>query len=417
MSLSPPCRPPRAVGCAFAVLALAAGFPAWADPAPAFEQLLTQALTAPAAAEADANLAAAEGRLAQAGVRPNPELGLEVENILGRGPFQGVDGAETTLTVSQDLELWGRRGARVGVAQSEREAARWRRDASRLQVAAALAVAYAEAEAAQRRYTLAEEALELAVADARAALILVEEGREPLLRGIQGESEAAAARAALDEARAERDAAFAELTALAGGQTPLTSVESSLLDRSPTASVGQAADASAVLALVAERDAAQGRVRVETARGRPDVRASVGVRRFEAEDATALTAGVSLQLPLFDRNRGGVSAAEAEVRAAEARLRGARLDADADWRAAAARRDAAASRVVAADAAVTAATEAYRLTRIGFEAGRLSQLELRSTRSGLVQARDVAIAARLMRARAEAELARLEGRAPFGAQL
>lgn len=417
MSLSPPCRPPRAVGCAFAVLALAVGFPAWADPAPAFEQLLTQALTAPAAAEADANLAAAEGRLAQAGVRPNPELGLEVENILGRGPFQGVDGAETTLTVSQDLELWGRRGARVGVAQSEREAARWRRDASRLQVAAALAVAYAEAEAAQRRYALAEEALELAVADARAALILVEEGREPLLRGIQGESEAAAARAALDEARAERDAAFAELTALAGGQTPLTSVESSLLDRSPTASVGQAADAPAVLALVAERDAAQARVRVETARGRPDVRASVGVRRFEAEDATALTAGVSLQLPLFDRNRGGVSAAEAEVRAAEARLRGARLDADADWRAAAARRDAAASRVVAADAAVTAATEAYRLTRIGFEAGRLSQLELRSTRSGLVQTRDVAIAARLMRARAEAELARLEGRAPFGAQL
>lgn len=158
-------------------------------------------------------------------------------------------------------------------------------------------------------------------------------------------------------------------------------------------------------------------MRVETARGRPDVRASVGVRRFEAEDATALTAGVSLQLPLFDRNRGGVLAAEAEVRAAEARLRGARLDADADWRAAAARRDAAASRVVAADAAVTAATEAYRLTRIGFEAGRLSQLELRSTRSGLVQARDVAIAARLMRARAEAELARLEGRAPFGAQL
>ena len=348
MSLSPPCRPPRAVGCAFAVLALAAGFPAWADPAPAFEQLLTQALTAPAAAEADADLAAAEGRLAQAGVRPNPELGLEVENILGRGPFQGVDGAETTLTVSQDLELWGRRGARVGVAQSEREAARWRRDASRLQVAAALAVAYAEAEAAQRRYALAEEALELAVADARAALILVEEGREPLLRGIQGESAAAAARAALDEARAERDAAFAELTALAGGQTPLTSVEASLLDRVPAVSAGQAAEAPAVLALVAERGAAQGRVRVETARGRPDVRASVGVRRFEAEDATALTAGVSLQLPLFDRNRGGVLAAEAEVRAAEARLRGARLDADADWRAV---------------TAASAATEAYRLTR------------------------------------------------------
>jgi len=134
MRLSPSCRPPHAVGCALAVLALAAGYPAWADPAPAFEQLLGQALTAPAAAEADANLAAAEGRLAQAGVRPNPEVALEVENILGRGPYQGVDGAETTVSVSQDLELWGRRGARVGVAQAEREAARWRRESSRLEV-------------------------------------------------------------------------------------------------------------------------------------------------------------------------------------------------------------------------------------------------------------------------------------------
>lgn len=417
MPISLPSRPPRAVGCALAILALAAGAPAYADPAPAFESLLAQALTAPAAAEADAELDAAEGRLVQAGARPNPELDLEVENILGRGPFQGVDGAETTLSVSQDLELWGRRGARVGVARSEREAAGWRRDASRLDIAAALATAYAEAEAAQRRVDLAEEALDLALGDARAALALVEQGREPLLRGIQGESEAAAARAALDQARAERDAAFARLTALSGGQVPFTSVDVSLLDRSPPPSAGPSGDAPAVLALVAERQAAQGRVRVETADGRPDVRARLGVRRFEAEDATALTAGVSLQLPLFDRNRGGVAAAQAEARAAEARLRRARLEAEADWRAAAARRDAAASRVAAADAAVTAATEAYRLTRIGFEAGRLSQLELRSGRAGLVQARETAIEARLTRARAEAELARLEGRAPFGAQL
>ncbi|WP_295168832.1 TolC family protein [uncultured Brevundimonas sp.] len=409
--------PLLAASCAALALAAALTGPAWADPAPAFEQLLAQALTAPTSAEADANLAAAEARLTQAGVRPNPELAVEVENVLGSGPFQGADGAETTVSLSQDLELWGRRGARVGVAEAERQAASWRRQASRLEVGGALANAYAEAEAAQRRYDLAEETLALTVADARAALSLVEEGREPLLRGIQGESEAAAARAALDEARAERDAAFAALTALAGGQTPLTSVETSLLDRLPPAGSGEAADAPAVLALAAEREAAQGRVRMEQAQGRPDVRASLGVRRLEAEDATALTMGMSLQLPLFDRNRGSISAAEAEVRAADARLRGARLDARASWQAAAARRDAAASRVSAADASVAAASEAYRLTRIGFEAGRLSQLELRSARAGMVQARETAIAARLSRAKAEADLARLEGRAPFGAQL
>ena len=59
-----------------------------------------------------------------------------------------------------------------------------------MHAAGRLALVYAEAEAAQRRATLAEETLTLTVADARAALALVEEGREPLLRGIQGEAEA-----------------------------------------------------------------------------------------------------------------------------------------------------------------------------------------------------------------------------------
>ena len=60
------------------------------------------------------------------------------------------------------------------------------------------------------------------------------------------------------------------------------------------------------------------RIAVERVRARPDVSASVGVRRYEAEDATALTFGISMPLPLFDRNRGGIRAANADQRAAEA---------------------------------------------------------------------------------------------------
>ena len=61
-----------------------------------------------------------------------------------------------------------------------------------------------------------------------------------------------------------------------------------------------------------------------------------------------------------------------------------------------------------------AAEEAYRLSRIGFEAGRISQLELRSTRAALIASRNAAVDARIARVRAEIDLARLEGRAPFG---
>ncbi|HBD37627.1 MAG TPA: transporter, partial [Cupriavidus sp.] len=103
-------------------------------------------------------------------------------------------------------------------------------------VAGSLALIYSEAEAASLQYELAVEALELTEADANAVMLLIEEGREPSLRGIQANSEVESARAAVDEARANRDAAFARLTAAAMLVQPVTAIEPSLLNRSPDAS-------------------------------------------------------------------------------------------------------------------------------------------------------------------------------------
>lgn len=403
-----------AIGCAVVAMATAVTGPAWADPAPSFEALLERIGLTPTTVEADALLDAAEARVRQARVRPNPELGLEAENAFGSGPFSGYNNAETTLSLTQDLELWGRRGARVAVARADAGTAGLRRDLATIEAGARLALVYAEAEAAQRRFLLADEALTVTIADTRAALILVEQGREPLLRGIQGESEAAAARATLDEAEAERDAAFARLTAVAMLPMPVTSIDASLIDRVPAAASVTSGATPEVRVAEAERAAAESRIEVERIRTRPDVRASVGVRRYEAEDATALTFGLSVPLPLFDRNRGNIEAAQADFRAADARLMGARQEAEADRNAAEARLRASVSRVTASDAGVTAAEEAYRLSRIGFEAGRISQLELRSSRAALIAARNAAVDARLARVRAEIDLARLQGRAPFG---
>jgi cobalt-zinc-cadmium efflux system outer membrane protein len=409
-------RPPRiAAGCVMVALATAITSPAWADPAPAFEILLQQIGASPAAMEADALHSAAEARVRQASVRPNPTLALDVENAFGSGPFEGFGNAETTLGVTQDLELWGRRSARIKVARAQAETVALRRDLAVVDAAGRLALVYAEAEAAERRFQLAEEALSVTLADARAALTLVEEGREPMMRALQGESEAATVRASLDEAQAERDAAFARLTAVAMLPTPVTSIKASLIDQVPSAAMSGDAATFVVRVAEAERETAERQIAVERIRARPDVSASVGLRRYEAEDATALTLGLSLPLPLFDRNRSNIDAAQAELRAADARLLSARQEAQADRNAAKARLNASASRVSATDAGVTAAQEAYRLSRIGFDAGRISQLELRVSRSALISARNAAVDARLARVRAEIDLARLQGRAPFGA--
>lgn len=413
---SPSRRLPHiAAGCVMVALTTTAIGPAWAEPSPAYDILLQRIGASPNAVESEALLDAAEARVRQAGVRPNPTLNLDVENAFGSGVFEGYRNAETTLGVTQDLELWGRRSARVDTARAEAGAVSLRRDLAVVDAAGRLALAYAEAEAAERRFELAEEALTVTLADARAALILVEQGREPMVRGIQAESEAAAARAGLDEAEAEREAAFARLTAIAMLTQPVTSVPVSLIDQVPATALVLGDDTPVVRVAKAEREAAERRIAVERIRSRPDISASIGVRRYEAEDATALTFGLSLPLPLFDRNRGNVEAAQADFRAADARLMTARQEAQADRSAALARLKASVSRVAATDAGVTAAEEAYRLSRIGFDAGRMSQLELRASRTGLITARNAAVDARLARVRAEIDLARLQGRSPFGA--
>ena len=405
--------PLAVVGCALAACAVWDVGPVRADPAPAYEILLERiGRNAPAQVEADALLEAAEARLRQAGVRANPELALRADGVLGGKPYAGWGEAEISLDLTQNLELGGRRGARVDVARAEVGVSALRREQAGIDTVARLALTYAEAEAAERRFALAEDALTLAVADARAALVLVEEGREPLLRGIQAETEAAMARAAVEDARAERDVAFARLTAEAMLPTPVTSVGAGVLDRTSPATLDAAASL-AVRVAEAEAEAAERRIGRERAEARPNVSASLGVTRYQAEDATALTVGLSMPLPLFDRNRGNIDAARAEHRAAEARVAGARLADAAERSAALARLRASASRVAAGDMGVASAEEAYRLSRLGFEAGRISQLELRSTRVALISARDAAVEARLARVRAEIELARLQGRAPF----
>ncbi len=404
-------------GASAAVLATAA---AWADPAPPYSILLEQAQArAPRVAEAAAEVDQAEGLARQGATRPNPTLGVEVENVSGSGPFQGLRAAETTASASQTLELGGKRQARVAAGRADVEAARARQRRSRSDFAFDLADAYLEAEASEVRVRLAQDTLSLAEEDARIADALVRAGKEADLRNLQARAGVEAARADLEAARATRALALGKLTALSGAPVPITAMTVGLLahtDRQEQFAPPDPMASPAYLAALAAREAAARRVRVEQARSAPDVTVSVGVRRLAGDGATALVGGVSMPFPVFDRNRGNISAAQAELRGADARLNAARLDAEADARSAIGRIEAADARLRATRQGEDAAQEAYRLTRLGYEGGKLPLSELLTARRGLTEARARTLDARLERLRAEAALARLRGAMPFGDQ-
>jgi cobalt-zinc-cadmium efflux system outer membrane protein len=385
--------------------------------APSYADLLRQAQgQAPRLGESAANVRAAKGLAQQAGALPNPILGLEVEDI-GRRDRENISQRQSTLSVSQALELGGKRAARIAAGGADVTAAEARDRQAQADFAYDLATAYAAAEAAQRRVALLADDLGRAREDLRAARALVEAGREAELRSMQAQAAATGAEADLQAAQADAAEALARLSGLAGAPEPFTRIDVSLLNVAaglPTAPAQLPAGTPALAVAQAEREAAARRIRVERSRAIPDLTLSVGGRRFEDNGDTAIVAGVSAPLPLFDRNRGAVAAATAQLSAAEARLNGARLEAEASWRAAAAQTSAGDARLKAAAAGETAAGEAYRLARVGYEAGRTSLLELSGARRALVEAQTRLVEAQLARIRAEAVLARLAGRTPFG---
>ena len=133
--------------------------------------------SAPAAEAATAGIDAARAGRTVAGLRPNPVVQGQVENVIGSGPYRGVRSAETTVGFAIPIELGGKRGARVAVANAQ---------LSRAEIQAAIIAAdvrlqvtqlYVEAVAADRRVMTARDQARIASDALRAASVRVQAGR------------------------------------------------------------------------------------------------------------------------------------------------------------------------------------------------------------------------------------------------
>ncbi|MFQ5352096.1 MAG: TolC family protein, partial [Candidatus Binatia bacterium] len=102
-------------------------------------------------------LRAHEAKVLQAGLRPNPEITVEVENFGGPGTASGFKAAENTLWLSQLIELGGKRTKRREVAEFERAVAGWDYETARIDTFTEAVLAFVEVLSAQERKALSEE--------------------------------------------------------------------------------------------------------------------------------------------------------------------------------------------------------------------------------------------------------------------
>lgn len=379
------------------------------------EEAIARAVEAdPGLQAAAAGVDAARGGLRQARTRPNPELSAEVENFNGEGELRGFDGAETTFSLSQEVELGGRRGARVQLADRELHGAELERVVRGLDLIRDVQIAYFDALAAGELVIIAEERLEIAQALNTSVNRRVSAARDPLMAGARAEAGLAEARISLARAQGEAATARATLASLLGGDTGFTLIPSDFaLARAREHAHDNPTDSTPDLArLTAARDRANAAIRVERSLAWQNPTLSLGYRQFATDnDEGAFVAGVSIPLGVFDRNQGSVARARAEQRRAEFDLEAARRTI--------AREFAALQRAIATDAAAISATEdevipqaerALALAQDGYNRGAFSYLDVLEAQRALSDARQSRVDALRTYHNNEAALDRLTAR-------
>lgn len=330
--------------------------------------------------------AAIDATIRQAGLIPNPEVSVLVEDARR-------DTRTTTWQVNQPIELGGKRAARISAASRAYDTAYAELNSKRAEIRAAVITAFFNVLNAQERLRLADASLLLAQRGSLVASRRVAAGKVSPVEETKARVAEANVRLELSQARSELVIARKRLAATWGNPLPRFqqaqgNVESlPALPQWPELST-RLAQSPALTRARHELERRQAVAEVEKSRRIPDVTVSMGVKQNGESGTNQAVVGLSIPFPMFDRNQGNIlealrrtDKARDELAATEIRLDGElaqayerlstmRLEAEA------LQRD-----------ILPGAQSAYDAATTGFEFGKFNFLDVLDAQRTLLQAR------------------------------
>jgi len=275
-------------------------------------------------------VAIAEAEKLESGLKPNPSLTVSGENFpLGPAPkgFEFGSGVDWFAVYTQTFETGGKRNLRVSLAEHNLEVAQGEASAVERRVVFEVKVAYQRVASARLRVELLRENHTSLSQIAGLNEVRVKEGYIAEGDLIKARLEAQRVEFQLRKAGLEYVRTKIELLRAMGASSfeegELSFEIAEELNFQPV-SINTTLLREAAMRLP-QVQAAQSRVeraesllRLEQARVRPDITASVGYKRNGPDNA--LYAAVSAPLPLYNRNQAQIARAQAEVEAARAEL-------------------------------------------------------------------------------------------------
>jgi cobalt-zinc-cadmium efflux system outer membrane protein len=354
---------------------------------------------------------AAEALRLQAGRLPNPELEFEVEEYDRDGA--GFDSSESVVGIGQAIELGGKRGWRRRIAEAEGELAGWAYEQQRVEVFRHTSERFMAVSAAQRGVALATSTVELAEQTYRAVSERVKAGKEPALQESKGAAELEMVRLGRLEADSTLRGARLALAAMWGAQeVSFDAVEGAI--KSPLSSIPALAELRSRLdghPKLARWDSELRLRRAELGGAKaariPDLKAKLAYAQYEEDGTDSFAFGVGMELPVFNRNQGGVSAAELGLARAETGRAAAATALAMELAVAHAALDLAQKRVAALESKVVPAMQsAFDASAEGYRRGKFGFLDMLDAQRGLFEVQGELVAAQVAY---HAAVTRIEG--------
>lgn len=261
----------------------------------------------PDLAAAQWDIGIAQGERLQAGLMPNPEVSWEAEDTRRNS-------RTTTVMINQAIEIGGKRGARIDVASRTQEAAAIELERKRNVLRADVIQAFYTSSTAQQKLLLSRQSLALAERGLRVAEGRIDSGKSSPVEGTRAQVQLSEVRLAVRRAERDEANAYQQLAQMMGAplptfarvgdaDLPLPAVPESarLLAR-----LGDTAELRLAKLHIDQREASLG---LEKAQRIPDLTVSVGSQYSELERERVNVVGLSMAIPLFNRNQGNVLAA------------------------------------------------------------------------------------------------------------
>lgn len=257
-----------------------------------------------------------------AGLRPAYSIDVEVENFAGNGELSGFDSAETTVALSSVIEMGGKRGSRLELAETRIDQFYLDRRIQTIDLLSNLTQVFISTLSIAEKINLAERSVSL-----HEALLSTVQSR--VNKGISQEADLMRAKSALIEEQLKLEALRGKLAinqvALAsfwGEKKPnFNTVSGELYTFSPVRDFeslfSQVESSAAIQRYASMARLKQAEVQLAKTSGRSDISWNVGVRQFQETDDTALVAGFSIPLFSGKRNRSNYQRAQYELEAVD----------------------------------------------------------------------------------------------------